>query len=247
MNRAVSVKRRISLCVLASVLLAQGCSKEPAQDQKSASPNDAKSIPKVQSEAPKQQVKTVPAADKSVPLESYAVLNSGKQLMFAFLAVDSMPLNYEKVAGFLSQDYRSQADEFKKRDILSALKPVIDAEVAKAKKGGYFYMTINDSLESYNFEAKSFAHTGFDDGSFRYFFDLGQYKLKFSNSDKYRSIKVVDEVLAREIESLRSKGANLETAVYFYINSTEIGSDFAIAEITKIRIKDKTGRTLVEI
>ena len=76
---------------------------------------------------------------------------------------------------------------------------------------------------------------------------MSDYKLKFSNSAQYRSIKVADENLAREIEALRSKGSNLETVIYFYVNATELGSDYAIAEITKVKIKEKSGKTLVEI
>ena len=57
----------------------------------------------------------------------------------------------------------------------------------------------------------------------------------------------LNENLAREIEALRSKGSNLETVIYFYVNATELGSDYAIAEITKVKIKEKSGKTLVEI
>ena len=241
------MKRTLSTLALLALTALHGCSNEASEDTKPTSLNDVNSTAKVQEEAQKKQVANAPAADKSVPLESYVEMSSGKQAMFAYLAVDSMPLNYEKVAGQLSQDYRSQSDEFKKRDMLAAMKPAIDAEVAKAKKGGYYYMSIDDRLENYNFDNKAFPHTGFSEGGYRYFYDMSDYKLKFSNSAQYRSIKVADENLAREIEALRSKGSNLETVIYFYVNATELGSDYAIAEITKVKIKEKSGKTLVEI
>lgn len=241
------MKRTLSTLALVALASLQGCSKEASEESKTPSLNDVNSTEKVQEEAKKQQVANAPKADKSVPLESYAEMSSGKQVMFAYLAVDTMPLNYEKVAELISQDYRNQSDEFKKRDLLTALKPAIDAEVAKAKKGGYYYMSIDDRLENYNFDNKSFPHTGFEEGGYRYFYDMANYKLKFSNSGQYRSIKVDDENLARDIESLRSKGGKLETVIYFYVNATELGSEYALAEITKVKIKDKSGRTLVEM
>ena len=123
------MKRTLSTLALLALTALQGCSNEASEDTKPTSLNDVNSTAKVQEEAQKKQVANAPAADKSVPLESYVEMSSGKQAMFAYLAVDSMPLNYEKVAGQLSQDYRSQSDEFKKRDMLAAMKPAIDAEV----------------------------------------------------------------------------------------------------------------------
>lgn len=241
------MKRALCIPSLLIIAVLHGCSNEAGEDTKPTNLNDVNSASKVQEVLQKKQVDNAPSADKSVPLENYVELSSGKQILFSYLAVDSMPLNYEKVTEQLSQEYRSQSDEFKKRDILAAMKPAIDAEVAKAKKAGYYYMSIPDRLDNYSFENKAFAHTGFEQGSYRYFYDLSSYKLKFSNSAQYRSIKVTDENLAREIEALRSKGNNLETVIYFYINATELGSEFAIAEITKLKIKDKTGKTLVEM
>jgi hypothetical protein len=112
--------------------------------------------------APEQKAKPAacaPKADKSVPFSSYQKLTDGKQLMFAYYAASTAPVEYEKVAAILEpQKYVYEQDEFKRRDVLAALKPQIDAAVEKAKQSKYYKIAVGSSsdLDKYDFESKSF-------------------------------------------------------------------------------------------
>ena len=52
--------------------------------------------------------------------------------------------------------------------------------------------------------------------------------------------------MARQIEGLRSKYADLKITVYFFANDTEIGSPIIKAEIMKIRLTDARGNVLAQ-
>lgn len=195
-----------------------------------------------------QQTAAAPKADKSVPLDQYKEIKSGKELMFTYLATTTMPIDYEKIAEEVSSDYRYSNDEFKKRDILNALKPSIDAEISKARELRYRYIDIGDQIEKYNFDSKSFPMSAFSSASaYRYFSDSPRYTLAFSNMDAYRNLPVPDESVARNIESLRSKYNGLYTRVYFFVAETKIGETKVVGEITKVRVMDAKNNLLAEL
>lgn len=217
----------------------------------SATLDKATSTQGAQERMQKKQSASVAKGDPSVSLEQYTSMSSGNQLMFSYLAVAGLPIDYDKVAGVLSQKYRYENDEFKKRDMLTALKPQIDTEVSRAKEQRYYRMEIGDQtgLGKYDFSTQSFEISCVPtDGGYRYFMDGAQeYHLSFSNGQSYRQIKIVDENLAREIESLRSKYNTLSIEAYFFVNDSKIGQTEAIAQIMKLRISDRRGKVLAEI
>ena len=168
--------------------------------------------------------------------------------MFIYLAMSNMPVDYEKISTILSNDYRSQNDEFKKRDILTALKPGIDAEMVKAKATRYFYMDVKASVDKYDFTTKSFAITDMGDAtSYRYFFDAADYKLTFSNGDAFSKLPVADELQARNIESLRSQYQTMKVRLYFFAATTKLGETIVIGELTKARLLDAKDKVLAEL
>jgi hypothetical protein len=236
--------KKVVFSILVAAILAAGCSKNEEQ----VSLNDANSASKAQKAIEEKKVAAAPRADPSVPMEQYRDMNSGRQLMFAYLAADSMPVDYEKVAGIVSQDFRRETDEFKRRDTLNALKPGIDGEIAKAKQGRYYYMDIEDSLEKYDFDSKSFTIPAFlDSTTYRYFFDDSTYRLAFSNGSAFSKLKVADEELARTLESMRSRQGRLNIKVFFFAGATELGQPRLMGEITKLQILDRKGKVLAEI
>ena len=196
-----------------------------------------------------KQSQSVQHGDKATPLESYQELKSGKQLMFAYLAIAAEPVDYEKIGLLVSERLRSEGDEFKKKDLLTSLKPQIDASIDKAKQGKYYMMEIGEArdVEKYDFESKSFTVSNLPQGNgYRYFYDASSYKLTFSNTSAFNKLIVKDEVMARQIEGLRSKYADLKITVYFFANDTEIGSPIIKAEIMKIRLTDARGNVLAQ-
>jgi hypothetical protein len=224
----------------------QGCSKSEG-DIKTVSLDDAASQVQAKQAIEEQKADAAPKADKSIPLDQYQELNSGKQLLFANLAVNSMPLDYEKIAAQISNEFSSQLDEFKKRDMLTALKPGIDKEVAKAKVGRYYFIEMNEGLEKYDFSSKSFPVTALTEStSYRFFYDLSQYRLTFSNSLAFNQLPVPDENEARTVESLRTNGS-LQTRVYFFAADSKLGEPIVIGEITKVKITDRKGNSVAEM
>lgn len=237
------MKTCILYTALATALIA-GCSKQEEQ----VSLADAKSLAAVKKEVEEKKAVDEPKADKSVPLDQYQALASGNQVMFSYLALSGMPVVYEDVARDLSQDYRNQFDDFKKRDILNALKPRIDQEIAKAKTNRYFTVDIDAKLEKYDFEGKYFTVPRYNDSSnYWYFYDNSNYRYGLHNLSKLSKIAVPDENLARTIEALRSSGKEMKFVVHFFASGTKLDSKEIRGEIVKAKLVDGKGQTLVEI
>lgn len=180
----------LAACVAAVVLAACG-SKEEA-GVKAAVPVGAAPVASVQPSA------ALPKADPAVPLEQHLAWSS-ERLTDLYYALSSSPVNYEKAAWDLSAEYRATSDAFKKKDLLEALKPQIDAKLAEVRNSGrYLYVDLKPgdiSLGHYSFEKKAFPISGLS---------LGSYRL--SNADAFKELPVSDENKAREVEAIIAKG-----------------------------------------
>lgn len=227
------------------------CSK---QDEQTALA-DTQSPTVMKKETENKKAAEEPKADKNIPLERYQALDSGAQVMFSYLAISGMPVIYEDVASAISEDYRRQSDEFKKRDILTAIKPRIDEEIAKAKSNRYYTASIIIFLEKYNFEGKYFPVINFEDPHTHWYFsDLANYSYSFHNLSKIARISTPDENLARTIESIRSSPALLLSSekqfkllIHFFVSGTQLDRRSIRGEIVRAELKDSKGQTLVEI
>lgn len=222
-----------------------GCSKK---DEAPVSLNDANSAATVQKAIEETKAAEAPKANKATPLEQYQELSGGKQLLFAHQALSNMPVDYEKIAESISDDYRRQSDDFKKRDILSALKPGIEKEISKAKESRYYYSDEQATLSKYDFDLKNFGLGSMGEKDYyRYFTDISGYHYKYINGDKFNKIFVPDEAKARIIENLRTKYDGMKLRVYFFMADTELGKNNILVEITKIVLTDSKGTVLAEI
>lgn len=188
----------------------------------------------------------LPKADKATPNDQYVELTSGNQVMFNYLALAAMPIDYKGIATTYSPDFAGSADEFRKNDLLTALKPKIDAEVSAAGKRRYVRMTIDSPIDKYDFEKKGFPLNGaiWESGSYRYFNDNSAYKIGFTNGDAYRYLNVPGEDSARAIEGLRSKYEALHLVVYAYTQQADITNKTVKAEIVKVALLDRKGNVL---
>lgn len=239
-----SYKKSLLLALLTVSLAACGDKKEAA----SPAPTLADATAPKNVEAIKQEVvrAALPKADKSTPAASYQELTSGKQLMYSYLSLAAMPIDYPKIAGVVSSDYARSSDEFHKNDLLKALKPKIDASVAQAGAQRYVRLKLDNPLNKYDFEQKGFPLDSslWESGSTRYFFDNPVYKLSFSNGDGFRYLKVPAEEAARTIEGLRSKYQALELVVYAFAQDADISQNLVRAEIVRVELVDKKGNVL---
>lgn len=187
-------------------------------------------------------------ADKSVPLENYQTLQSGNQLMYSYLALAGLPIDYRDIARSVSTDYARSSDEFQKNDLLKALQPKIDASVGDARANRYYKISINNPIQKYDFEKQAFPLNSsvWENGSFRYFNDNSNYHLGFTNGETFRYLNGVPEDMARTIERLRSSYQELELVVYCFAQEADPSSRTVKAEIVKVVLRDKKGNVLAQ-
>ena len=193
--------------------------------------------------------------DPATPLTQYQRLKSGQQLLMAYWAVSSLPVDHERLAEQLFTDYATERDSFKKRDMLKALAPQIDAEIAKAKQNKYYVISVtnrytspSEVLAPYDFNRKAFGVQVLRESGLHYFNDHAQYRLGFDNTEPFQWLAVSGEEAARGIETLRtSRNAGaLMLDVYFHAGAVELGKTQLKAQIMKIRLLDKDGTVLAE-
>lgn len=195
------------------------------------------------------KVAALPKPDMVRPLSEYAKLDSGESLMFLYLAAARLPLDYDAIAKDFSSDYRNSSDSFQKHDLLIALKPQIDQRVAAAAQQPYAWMAVDESgnLGAYDFKRGGFPVAEFLGDKTRYFNDLSDYRLSWTNGEALAFAPVKDEAVAREIESLRIQyDQSPELKVYFFAQSVDLQSKVVKAFVTRVQITDRNGRVLSE-
>ena len=252
-HHAHSFNRRPLAGVLALALLAglSAC-KDKAPADTAATPNLADAAQpavmaeQAKEEARKQALASLPKGDPATPASSYVELDSGNQIMFAYLGTAGMPIDYNEVANTYSRDYRTASDEFKKNDLLKALKVKIDAGVAQAAQQRYVKLEIADAIQKYDFEQKGFPldSSVWEKGAYRYFGDNSDYKIGFNNGADFRYLGVPEEDKARVIEGLRSKYESPRTVVYGFVQDADVSSKVVLAQILKVELVDRKGNVL---
>jgi len=192
--------------------------------------------------------RTVEKADRSRLLSDYKVLDSGRTLMFAYLSVDTMPIDYERIAALVSAEYARSNDEFRRRDLLGALKPGIDAEVERAKANRYYRMIGSADLEKYDFATRSFRVGTFSgNGAGIYFSDNNAFSLNFANAQQFQNLPVPDEAQARRIEALRASYKRMSLAIYVFAAEAQLGQPVLMGEVVKVQLRDENGNVLAEM
>jgi len=192
---------------------------------------------------------TLPKGDPATPLNAYRKIDSGHQVMFMYYALSNMPAPYDEIAKTYSDEYRRTSDSFKQRDILKALQPRIDGEIAGAKNGRYVVVDQQDSrlLQRYDFEKKSFALNDFSDDRYTFFNDNSQYTLATTNAADFSAFKVTDEARAREIEGYLSSYKPLRLETYAYAQDADPSNRRIKLQVMKVRLLDARGTVLAEM
>lgn len=242
------MKQPIIRIAAVTLLAALSACSDKAGSTDSAVPNlaDATSPAAVTATREEMALAALPKADRTTPTATYIELSSGNQLMFSYLALSTMPIDYTDIASSYSQEYKHTADEFRKNDLLAALKPKIDAEVAGAGQRRYVKLVIDNPIAKYDFDKKGFPldEAIWAPGSYRYFSDNSAYRLGFSNGAEYRYLSGVSEASARTIEGLRSKYQPLQLVVYCFTQGADLSNKSIKAEIVKIALLDQKGNIL---
>lgn len=243
------ITSRLPLAALLTLACAAGCGdKSKALDTTDVKPNmhDAARPDVLAAQVKEKARAALPKGDPATPSSGYTEIDSGNQLMFAYLGVAGMPIDYNEVATSYSRDYAGASDEFKKNDLLNALKVKIDAGVAQAGQQRYVKVDVANPIQKYDFAQKGFAldSSVWEKGAYRYFADNSSYKIGFNNGAPFRYLNVPDEEKARVIESLRAKYEPMHLVVYAYIQDADVSQKVVQAQIMKLELVDKKGNIL---
>jgi hypothetical protein len=223
----------------------------PAPSNANPSLSNAVSPEAVQEAAKAAKADSLPQPDWNTPDSAYVPVTKGSQLMFLYAAFSGMPADYDKMASAISQDYNMTSDQFKKHDMLAALKPKIDAGIADAKAHPYIIITEdNPNLGHYDFQRKAFpvGSALFQSGGYERFFDAGaNYTLSVTNGQTFQQLNVPNENLAKTIEAQVSHYGNFKERIYAFVQGTDDSSGPMInAEITKVELLDSRGQVLLQ-
>jgi len=203
--------------------------------------------------AEKARIAALPQPDPSTPDSAYVPITDGSQLMFLYAANSGLPPDYEQLATQYSRDYRETQDSFRKRDLLTALTPKIDMQIADAKVHPYLLWTDSSpDLGHYDFNRKGFpVNTALlTDGGYGYISSNGwggNNQLGFDNSSGYRFIPVADEAVAKEIEKLVGRYGKLSLKIHAFAHSTQDNNHAVMAHITKTQLIGPNEQVLAEV
>ena len=235
--------------IVSSLSLLSGCSAQSNTPKPTGSRAD--SGPTLQQAlSPQGQraaaIAALPQADTHVPPEQYLPISSGNQLMFLYYGLINLPVDYDKVAQAYSSEYRSTNDEFRKKDVVEALKPRIDAQIADSRQHRYFAVETPAGLGHYDFTAKGFPVNGSLGGNtYGYFMDNGAYKYSFTNGEAFKLLPVPDEALARRIEDMVHRGIPMSLRLYAFAQDVDPNQQIVKSQIVTLKLLDNHGIALV--
>lgn len=191
----------------------------------------------------------LPKGDQNTQESQFVELNSGYQLATLFYSLSEMPPDYESLAAAASAEYRSTSDEFRKRDLMQALRPKIDAQIAQYKDphNRYFRIVIANSLPlgHYDFNSRSFpVTTELDPDRYLYFNDASKYSVSYSNGSAFKKFPVPDEQRAKEIESLITNGQtwNGRATAYLFLQAADTADNRVNAQILHVVLEQSGHR-----
>ncbi len=241
----------LTLVATLSVLAACSGKKNDSAAPTSKPPVSDLLTPKViQNAAAQAKQDNLAKPDYSTPDSAYVEITKGNQLMFLDAAFSGLPPNYDKMAKAFSSDYRTTSDEFKKHDLMAAIIPKLDAEIADAKAHPYVLLSdSNPSLSHYDFDKKSFTlgSAEFRSGGYFSYYDNSGYVIALTNGEAFQQLPVPDEAHAKAIESLVSKYQSVHIKIFAFVQATDdSGTPTVQATITKIQLLDAHGQVLVE-
>jgi hypothetical protein len=199
------------------------------------------------SSAPAANFSNLPKADPNVPDAQFVELDSGYHTGALFYSLSGLPPDYEKLAMAASQDYRTTADAFRKRDLLQALKPQIDQQIQAFKdpRNRYFTATVANGLPlgHYDFKTNSFPVTqDLSPGSYHYFNDAPYYSFAFTNGSAFQKFPLSDEQKAKDIEDLVTKGLIYQgdAVAYMFAQGADTANNRVLMQIVRIVLHGPT-------
>ncbi len=238
------------MLMVAAALVLTACGKDTGNTDATPDADGAAPAGLLGEAAGKAKVESAAAAlpkpDASKSISEYPQLESGNQIMFHYVAASKLPPDYAKLAEPYSKEYRNTSDTFRKNDLLEAIKPQLDQQIAQTAANPYGWMKVSDAnLGAYDFDRKGFPVGEFASSTSRYFNDNYDYKIGWSNYNQVAFAPVKDEAAARQIEAMRTGYSDTpQLKVYFFAQSADLSEQKINALVTHVQIVDRSGRVL---
>jgi hypothetical protein len=213
--------------------------------EKAKAENDAAKA-KIEAAAKKAATTAKLAEALKTPTSEYERLESEEQAAYLYYAISKLPTDYDVIASKVSEKYRYSNDGFEKKEILNSLKPAVDEKISAYKAKPIAYVRAKAELGAFDFERKGFVVGAV--GAESTYYSFGSYHIQFKNAAQANFIVVNDEVVARELESMRAGYRNSPIAnIYFLADDSDLDGRSIKALITKVEIIDRSGRVLASI
>ncbi len=193
--------------------------------------------------------------DKTRPLSSYTVLQSGLQVALLYYGLGHAALPTTDLAGEFNADYRATADSFKRQDIAKTLQEKYQGEQQAEMASPYFVVKANASLGHYNADTRSFPILGLGmDGNSRLsLLDSGSYGVVLRGEPRFQSVAPDGDDNARALEAkvVASGGPSLPLNVDVYFKAADTVSYAArkdvVAKVVAVHVADANDALIVDL
>jgi len=194
------------------------------------------------------------AIDKSIPLSSYSVLQSGLQVALLYYGLNGAPLPAANLARDFDADYQSTTDSFKKQDLIKGIQAKYDTQQKAELAAPYFVVKASASLGHYNAETKSFPilALGMDGNSRLDLPGASSYGVVMRGEPKFQSVLPEGEEKARALEAkIAAAGDRLPINVDVYFKAADTVSYAArkdiVAKVVAVHVADQSDAPIADI
>ncbi|CAN7782671.1 DUF4852 domain-containing protein [Cupriavidus necator] len=247
---------KLAIAVLAATLVAAcGKKEEPQVDAASLRPPSGGDVRAFQ--PPAESAPSLPTVQVD-PARSYHKATSGLDLAYLYFALTDLPVDYDTLAAEVSEEYRRTTDTFKRKEMLDALRPEIQAKIAALKATPFIVVQADNSLGHYDLPSQSFPVKGLPlgPGEYLHFNSGGNYRLAITNGADFRQLKVADEGRARAMEAIVTNGAPgsvirdaylTKAEMFLYAQAADKNTRVIQFQLVQLKLKDNKGELVGEI
>ncbi|AJZ58021.1 hypothetical protein OI25_2951 [Paraburkholderia fungorum] len=195
------------------------------------------------------------SVDKSLPLSSYVVLQSGLQVGLLYYGLGKSPLPTPDLAHEFDADYQSTTDSFKQQDLIKGIQAKYQAEQQAELASPYFVVKATAALGHYDQQTKSFPvlGLGMDGNSWLNMADSPSYGVVLRGEPRFNSVVPASEDQARALEAKVAASGNnrLPLNVDVYVKAADTLSYAArkdvVAKVVAVHIADTNDSPIADI
>lgn len=195
------------------------------------------------------------AVDQSIPLSSYAVMQSGLQIGLLYYGFQKATLPVDDLAQSFDADYQSTSDSFKKQDLAKSIQAKYEAQQRQELASPYFVIKAGASLGHYDAQSKTFPilNLGVDGNSRLTMNDSPTYGVVPRGDRRFEIVVPASETEARALEAkVAATGTNaLPINVDIYVRAADTVSYAArkdiVAKVVAVHVADQNDSSIADI